>query len=253
MLFNAWWTPQAFNMHEHDNVIPIPVAVHLSMNAVQKSNMDLKFLQEISPIGARDTFTLDFLQEKGIPAFFSGCMTLFMQNPSASLPKSNTIYLCDVFRWFKGMSLESLLPQHIVHDTVRVTHEIHMKTESIKRFLKGYELIEKYSRAKLVITSRIHVALPCVAMDIPVIFVDHPSIFSPIRIAGLTDLFQTVHAREDNSQELIRFFQEYPWDNPRPNPNPEKVQRLKESILERIKGYPEIIDTTLKYGINITR
>lgn len=55
-------------------------------------------------------------------------------------------------------------------------------------------LIEKYSKAKLVVTSRIHCALPCLAVETPVIYVQSKSlekmgIRSPGRMGGLIDLF----------------------------------------------------------------
>ena len=40
------------------------------------------------------------------------------------------------------------------------------------RFKLAEQLLERLARARLVITSRIHVALPCIAMGTPVIFVD---------------------------------------------------------------------------------
>lgn len=59
-------------------------------------------------------------------------------------------------------------------------------------------LIERYSRARYIVTSRIHCALPCVGMKTPVVFVN------PVwrdmgegRFDGLTDFFSLVDATTD--------------------------------------------------------
>ena len=245
MFWNAWWDPQSFNKHENDNVVPIPLAIHFHYPDNRKANME--FLKKLAPIGARDTYTLDFFKKNDVPSFFSGCMTLFMQNPSMGLPRNNNIYKCDVF--LQDTTFENLLPKNIAQSLIKVTHAIDAKMDKYKKFIEGYNRILMYSQAKLVITARIHVALPCVAIGTPVIFLDHKAIWANIRLAGLTDLFQTVQITHNNTEEVKTFFREYPWDNPRPNPNPEKVAMLRSTVLEYIEQFPEIVDTAYKYGI----
>ena len=61
-------------------------------------------------------------------------------------------------------------------------------------------LVKKYSHAKLVITSRIHAALPCLGVETPVIFITNDEITSatgtfntPGRTDGLIDLLRTIN------------------------------------------------------------
>ncbi len=59
--------------------------------------------------------------------------------------------------------------------------------------VKTRYLAEDYTRAKLVITSRIHCALPCLAMGIPVIFVNgFNSEVDTCRFDGIINLFNRV-------------------------------------------------------------
>ena len=62
-----------------------------------------------------------------------------------------------------------------------------------ERLREAERLVRLYSRAKLVITSRIHCALPCLGLETPVVFVhyDNESDISKCRFAGLEDLFNT--------------------------------------------------------------
>ncbi len=58
------------------------------------------------------------------------------------------------------------------------------------RFLKAEDFLRKYAEARLVITSRIHVALPCTGLETPVVFLQNmdDSIESTCRFKGLLDL-----------------------------------------------------------------
>ncbi len=63
-------------------------------------------------------------------------------------------------------------------------------------------LIRRYASAKLVITSRIHCALPCIAVETPVIYVDNDasesiSHRSPGRLDGLKELFNLILLNEN--------------------------------------------------------
>ena len=62
-----------------------------------------------------------------------------------------------------------------------------------ERLHEAERLVRLYSRAKLVITSRIHCALPCLGLETPVVFIhyDNESVISKCRFAGLEDLFNT--------------------------------------------------------------
>ena len=60
--------------------------------------------------------------------------------------------------------------------------------------------LNKYLKAKMVITSRIHAALPCLAIETPVIFINTAALNSkkilfntPSRLDGLVDFFRTMY------------------------------------------------------------
>lgn len=76
--------------------------------------------------------------------------------------------------------------------------------ESDKDLLNVAEaLIKKYARAKLVVTSRIHSALPCLGLNTPVIFCLNSEMESkqiqfntPGRFEGIIDLFRVLHIEQ---------------------------------------------------------
>ena len=70
-----------------------------------------------------------------------------------------------------------------------------MKSQtSQKRMKEAKLLLDRYKKAKVVFTSLIHCALPCVAMGISAVLVDagfNNNIAKRDRFGGLTDLFTT--------------------------------------------------------------
>lgn len=62
------------------------------------------------------------------------------------------------------------------------------------KFKKADQILKKYEKAKYVITSRIHCALPCLAMETPVVFInkDDDTVFSSCRFEGLINFFNQI-------------------------------------------------------------
>ena len=62
------------------------------------------------------------------------------------------------------------------------------------RLKEAERLVKLYSRAKLVVTSRIHCALPCLGLETPVIFTDLATkrLADTCRFSGLRELFQVM-------------------------------------------------------------
>src|SRR5699024_11247334 len=76
--------------------------------------------------------------------------------------------------------------------------EIH---EEGYRFELAEQTLRKYAEAKLVITSRIHCALPCLALGTPVIFLNYGLDFdiSSCRLEGILDLFNVINIDKKGS------------------------------------------------------
>jgi len=57
--------------------------------------------------------------------------------------------------------------------------------------------LKKYAQAKLVITSRIHCALPCLAIETPILYVENveQDEWSYCRLDGLRDLFTIITSK----------------------------------------------------------
>ena len=97
------------------------------------------------------------------------------------------------------------------------------ESRRVKRFKEAEELLRRYAQAKLVITSRLHCALPCLAFDTPVIFVNK-NLEDP-RFAGLLEYMKS-YSVEEFKYKITEI------DVENPEPNPKSINRLKENLID---------------------
>ena len=103
------------------------------------------------------------------------------------------------------------------------------------RFQRAEELLKMYSQAALVITSRIHVALPCLGLGTPVIFLQNmdDSEESTCRFKGLIDLLNVIQFRR-NSVLVSPFPLPLNIDEVR---NPKRYQSYAEDLMKKCKDF----------------
>lgn len=141
----------------------------------------ISHFKQHSPVGCRDTHTLKLLQQCGVEAWFSGCPTMSMENTWG--PRTDQIYIVDIDepeqdrRGLRSLTAtapkggqpdyRSLIPGSIRERATEITHFTTVGDDQEQRYRMVQELIGKYATAGLVITSRLHVALPCAALGTP--------------------------------------------------------------------------------------
>lgn len=96
------------------------------------------------------------------------------------------------------LEFSKIIDKELLLNAEYITQENEMYNhlpDNESRMKAAEELIKKYAKAALVITSRIHCALPCLGMETPVLFVynDNMSVASSCRLEGLVDLFNVIH------------------------------------------------------------
>lgn len=178
-LVNPTWPPKG-------NFIPIFYSFHIAEwgwpREVPPKMIDeesISFYKSKLPVGCRDEHTKNLLQNHSVETYWSGCMTLTFNK--AKYIKSNlskeTTYLVDVPDSVCPAVMEKLtntsgynyMVQKLSHNISPYSFDILDRFELAKRHLTAY------ANAKLVITTRLHVALPCLAFGTPVLFLFDPS------------------------------------------------------------------------------
>ena len=231
LIMNGWFTHNHSNWIPNDAIDPLFVSFHVNTSAApfMLDEKGVNYLKKHQPIGCRDKYTAQILNEKGIEAYFTGCLTLTLDNYKVDDSERNDdIYIVDPFYNYPTMNKLFQTPKHIVKGFLNgdifklnkikkqlkkvVDQELLENAKYVtqikpigretdeEKFAYAEECLKKYAKAKLVITSRIHCALPCLAMGTPVIFLNAFNTFvDTCRFDGIAELFNRIDVAEDGS------------------------------------------------------
>lgn len=185
-----------------------------------------------SPVGARDLFTLSALKDAGIDAYFCGCPTLTLQPRGIS--KSNEIIAVDVPRDICD-AIGTKVGDRVNQITANSDHSWHT-VESLQTSVEPY--LSRLEGARLVITTRLHAALPALAMGSHVIFC--PEDISDPRFSGLIDFLPFTVPLNSMKRLPKSAFESQPW-------TPALDHRAQAQIIRRAvaKAVGGISQTTL--------
>lgn len=236
-IMNGWylhaegmaWPPSA-------DLVPLPVSMHftptLSFLHEDKQdngeNVQIEYLKQYAPIGCRDTKTLELMKQNGVPAYFTGCMTLTIE-PFEGVTTSGEVILVDAPEKIQEYVKSKVLSAHVdTHENLSLYYD---SFES--RMQQAEERLKRYQAAKLVITTRLHCCMPCLALGTPVLLLYEGR--ESERYEGLRQ-----YARVATQEEILTG----KWDgflaDPQPNPPEfrETASRLKE-IVRKFVAHPE--------------
>jgi hypothetical protein len=173
----------------------------------------IAYLKEHEPIGCRDIPTLRLLEAEGVDAYFSGCLTLTLGSVLAK--NVDAADRQEILLVEPNVDLRTLfesIPAHLREKTSFVSHLIGGLTGPPElRLQTARAVLDRYAAAKLVITSRLHCALPCLALGTPILFV--PPKHDLGRFSGILELLNVPRVSDGVISEAI------PWDSPAPNPD----------------------------------
>lgn len=192
IIMNGWYWIKKGNRKISDRLIPIYLSLHIS----NKNYLDLITInnfKKYQPIGCRDTYTLKALQKLGIKSYFSSCLTttLDIDYSVNDSERTNEIIFND-YKFGNNKNIDKFiksLKAYNFNKVIYTTHNFSISLSHFDRFKLAKNLLNKYARAKLVITTRIHGALPCLSFNTPVIFVNEKF---DRRYPGLYELLNTV-------------------------------------------------------------
>ncbi|MBO5208737.1 MAG: polysaccharide pyruvyl transferase family protein [Lachnospiraceae bacterium] len=186
---------------------PKILPVYLGISVLNDSAAESLKWKEFEPIGCRDQHTFDLIRARGIQTYLNGCMTLTLPK-AKDRSKADKVYIVDV-----SDELLEKIPEELKESAVYQTQQIWGREVTEEESLAAYE--EYQREAKLVITSRLHCAVPCLAFGIPVILAMKEISFRMGWLHKLIPIYDEEH------------FDEIDW-----NPQPLEIEDLKEAIRE---------------------
>lgn len=228
LIMNGWFTHNASNWVPSRRITPLFVSFHVNTSAAHQmlSPSGISYLKEHSPIGCRDHNTVRLLQSFGIEAYFSGCLTLtlvanrprgarstenLLVDPFFNLPSPakslrsisafvRSLREAEYMRWNLARNLMGrIFTSEFRGCMSRVTQEFEACGETeAEKFAKAQSYLERYAAARVVVTSRIHCALPCLALGTPVLFLNaFTDEIDTCRFEGLLGLFNRIDVAPD--------------------------------------------------------
>jgi hypothetical protein len=177
LIINGWFSHRPMQFDAHEAVIPLFISMHINANAqvsyarraftdvIRQTRRVRDLLRRHGPVGARDKPTHDFLRSVGIPSYLSGCLTLTL-NRAPDVTRCDNIVLVDV---------PSAIAERVRSLTERPILELKHVLDKFERPPQSFAIAEQallnYQRAHLIITTRLHVALPSLAFGVPVFLI----------------------------------------------------------------------------------
>ncbi len=169
-----------------DSIVPVFIGLHITnWNDTAEhflSSECIEYFKRHEPIGCRDKETMQLLASNGIEAFCSKCLTTTFPKREIE-PKDGKVFLVDL----AGIPL----PEFLHEQAIRVSHDAADRDGDKLNTLRAEQLLARYrDEARLVLTTRLHCALPCIAMGVPVVYFGNPS---DHRVSVLDDLGIPIH------------------------------------------------------------
>ncbi|ARJ57287.1 polysaccharide pyruvyl transferase family protein [Campylobacter cuniculorum] len=220
------WFALSYDFLPPSNILPVFVGTHFTAYA---QNFLKHFIARFphyfkdKECGCRDVFTLNFLQKMGIKSYFSRCLTLTLPKREPANTQ-NQIFLVDL-----DDKIKALLPKNLKDKGIEINQRwINLsafETFSQEFYLKfTQELLNRYkNEAKLIITTALHCAAPCVALGIPVILIANNAKEQLTRFTALKGILP-LYTFEDLEQGRVDF-----------SPQELDIEELKENMLLNLK------------------
>lgn len=247
LVMNAWYLHDKKSWPPRDeNINPLLIAMHLNTNNPKTAEAFLsdesrEFLLKYGPVGARDPLTQEFLQSNDIDSYFSGCLTLTLKGDE-NVQKEDYIVLVDVsddvVSYVKSKTDKKI---YVVSQTLptdlnkrKLTKKYHFLEDRIytssEKFFYGECLLNLYQRASCVITKRLHVALPCLALETPVLVITDDIINGGIRFSGFNNWFDFLTLEEYKSNYNV-------FDVNNPPENRKDYVKYRKNLISKVKDF----------------
>ena len=258
LLVNGWFMEQPTHWPPHPHFIPLFISFHLNPTAEKDmlTPAGVEYLRRHQPIGCRDYYTQNTLSQKGIETYFSACITLglskkknkekqavskapilgvsafdrlqTMGKPLNSKTSGIGHFIKARYNSYRYQKAKTRLDQFLQQTRLPVRYASQIiddkKLNVEQRFQKAQEQLRAIAGAQLIITSRIHTALPAVALETPVLFLtdglEHHNQSS--RLDGLSQFFCCIDSK---GLDKIK------WDTlTNPTSHSPYVEKMKQKI-----------------------
>lgn len=231
-----------------DNKLGWPISpcinpLYVSMHFFEKDMLLLEddFLKDLggedlkahAPIGARDKSTQLLLEKNGIHSYLSGCITLTLPRKFKKPVEEQYVCLTDIsdeaiaYVQRKYPHLNIKLIEHVPD---KLPARVDKNADWATRFKQVEELLTIYQNAQAVITTRLHCAMPCLALGTPVLLLNDEDLFDHGRLDGLSDLVHAATTKDFIADNVL-------FDLENPPSNPEHYLQFRNTLIETVNQF----------------
>lgn len=244
LIMAAWFMWRKFHMPPSRQLIPLLVGYHhydrdtdplknayaIPIYRELYDGIGGQWFKDFGPVGCRDLYTTEVFKEKDIPCYFSGCVTLTLPKQPETKDKGTYVVFVDL-----NKDVESKIRAMIgnKYKIINVTHT----TENIKgasweeRKKRVEKYLTLYQNAKYVVTRRLHVSLPCLAMGVPVMCIQSKTMNDPNRFEPYKKWLHFCN----NNEFLAKGYDGFDFMNGTPNKN--DYLETRNNLIKKIEDF----------------
>jgi hypothetical protein len=253
VISNGWFQHNIEEFPVKENQYPIYISVHIAKSELLQKESTREHLKKYAPIGCRDKKTMQLLSFWGIPSYFSSCLTITSNKLiKGSIIKSNEILLIDNIDHPIPINTIYKIEELFGKQLIRINHNPKSKETNFEEYIESesenvIQFLQKYQNSDYIVTSKLHAALPCLALKKKVLFI-HPNP-SDKRLSTLNEYIQIYSYNEVN---LWKKIPEFNFKNEKFEKHQIKIEKIiTQSILRRINilqksNDPELILINIK-------
>ena len=215
---NLWDSSLDLRLPISPYIYPIFISVVANRDVFIDRPDLIEYFKMYAPIGCRDEQTMGIFRKYGIEAYLMGCHTICFPRRKIA-PLNGKVFFIDTSK-----ELEQYIPTDLRNKSEYLSHAVQYKeypvtvNENNRLNDLAKSLLNRYANeAELVVTSRLHVAAPCIGMGIPVIFACNNIDFR----FGWIDKYIRLYSLDEYSS--------IDW-----NPRPIELEQTKELIIQHI-------------------
>lgn len=199
-----------FHWPPHASLRPVCLGLHVSREDVWGSRLDaleglgLDYLRRRGPVGCRDEATAALLSGLHVDSYVSCCLTLTLERPAAVERRQR--YICCVDMPEKAVESLRRYEKAEHMDICEMSHTLPPEAAQEtyqERMARAEETLRMYAGASWVVTRRLHCALACLAMEVPVLLL-YNSGYEDTRRFSPMDGFFSVASVEDFTASVQR-------------------------------------------------
>ncbi len=200
-------------------IIPVFIGFFTADEAVAA---EIARYEKFGPFGCRDLVTMRMMRKQGVQAYMTGCYSIgFTKRQEA--PVDGKVYLCDppeaLLPYIPKEYMENAVELPKPHRMMKTPGYSEENAEMAKEYVK--DLVEELKKnARLVITRRLHMTLPCIAMGIPVI------------LAHECDSGQVEECRFAGLDRIVRVYKPSEYSSIDWSPEVPDIEWLKEKAIQ---------------------